>query len=346
MGAILTDYGVAQIAAKQAVGQPLVITDFVLADVAGLDFTDTPLGTEVIPTGDIVYQAPFTQSGYITDAKVVYSLFMGSSLGDFDFNWVGLIDDVGGLIAVSWLPLQLKRKNDVDQTGNNLSRSFLVEFSGAQVTTAINVEAEAWQFDFDGDFIALQAKADANESGLAAHIANPDAHSDYLLRAALMGQPFMHIGETPPPNAIELGGFELSRVTYSILWDRINDLINNIKIVTDADWSENQLYGCYSSGDGATTFRLPLVNGEFIRAWDNGRGIDLARVLGAWQEDEFKSHKHNTYYYDSGSGDGNNDWALGMDTSRSGEQTRNTGYAGGLETRPRNIAWMICTYYQ
>lgn len=183
MGMIITDYGVAQIAAKQAASQTLNITDFVLANVAGLDFTQTPPGTEVLPAaGDIVYQGAYTKAGYITEAKVTYSLFLGSDVGDFDFNWQGLIDDVGGLIAVAWVPLQIKRKYDGGQIGNNLSRNFVLGFDGAAVTTAINVDANAWQFDFAGDFISLQAKADANETGLAAHLADPNAHGDYLTK--------------------------------------------------------------------------------------------------------------------------------------------------------------------
>ncbi|WP_239373391.1 phage tail protein [Snodgrassella gandavensis] len=39
----------------------------------------------------------------------------------------------------------------------------------------------------------------------------------------------------------------------------------------------------YGAGDGATTFNLPDLRGEFIRAYDDGRGIDQGRWLGRWQ---------------------------------------------------------------
>lgn len=161
-----------------------------------------------------------------------------------------------------------------------------------------------------------------------------------------IAQPFMHVGESPPPRAIELGGYELSRITYASLWNHINNAANNVKLVSDDDWLNNDLYGCYSLGDGSTTFRLPDVRGEFIRAWDNGKGIDIGRLLGSYQTHAYERHRHDTYLYDSGSGNGNNDWATGMHNSRSGEQIHKTGFDGGTETRPRNIAWMICIYYQ
>jgi len=35
----------------------------------------------------------------------------------------------------------------------------------------------------------------------------------------------------------------------------------------------------YGVGDGSTTFDLPDLRGEFLRGWDNGRGVDSGRVL-------------------------------------------------------------------
>jgi prepilin-type N-terminal cleavage/methylation domain-containing protein len=40
----------------------------------------------------------------------------------------------------------------------------------------------------------------------------------------------------------------------------------------------------YGAGDGSTTFNLPDLRGEFIRGFDNGRGVDSGRTLGSWQK--------------------------------------------------------------
>lgn len=48
----------------------------------------------------------------------------------------------------------------------------------------------------------------------------------------------------------------------------------------------------YGNGNGTTTFNLPDLRGEFMRFYDDGRGIDAGRGLGGVQMDSFKSHLH------------------------------------------------------
>jgi phage-related tail fiber protein len=80
------------------------------------------------------------------------------------------------------------------------------------------------------------------------------------------------------------------------------------------------------------------LRGEFIRGWDNGRGVDAGRSLGSWQADEFKSHTH-TYnkakpLYANLAGGGNVAYPTGG--------TGITNATGGSETRPRNVALLAC----
>lgn len=39
----------------------------------------------------------------------------------------------------------------------------------------------------------------------------------------------------------------------------------------------------FGAGDGFNTFNLPDLRGEFIRSWDDSRGVDVSRTLGSWQ---------------------------------------------------------------
>lgn len=48
----------------------------------------------------------------------------------------------------------------------------------------------------------------------------------------------------------------------------------------------------YGIGDGATTFNIPDLRGEFIRAWDNGRGVDTGRAIATSQADAMEQHSH------------------------------------------------------
>jgi len=93
----------------------------------------------------------------------------------------------------------------------------------------------------------------------------------------------------------------------------------------------------YGSGDGSTTFNLPDLRGEFIRGWDDGRGVDASRVLGSAQTDDLKSHVHSTQSVVAGGGA-----VTGLQIATNGisQGFMTTTSTGGAETRPRNMALM------
>ncbi len=88
---------------------------------------------------------------------------------------------------------------------------------------------------------------------------------------------------------------------------------------------------------GANT---PDLRGEFIRGWDNGRGVDTGRSLGSTQTDEFKSHNHTTTSFSRVNV--NPSGVQNPLFGRTGVDTTSIGFEGGDETRPRNIALMYC----
>lgn len=47
----------------------------------------------------------------------------------------------------------------------------------------------------------------------------------------------------------------------------------------------------YGGGDGPN-FALPDLRGAFIRGFDAGKGLDVGRVFGSFQDDDNKAHKH------------------------------------------------------
>lgn len=150
--AFITLAGESLIAQRKAAEQPLNITEFIFANIPGLDPNAPANRAEAMPAVQhIVYQVsiPDWASGYVNPNQVVYSAQVGSDIGDWDYNWIGLQADDGTLFAVSYVPIQQKRRNIPPlQTGNNITRNFLVAFDGAKAITGLTVDASTWQIDY------------------------------------------------------------------------------------------------------------------------------------------------------------------------------------------------------
>ncbi len=143
----------------------------------------------------------------------------------------------------------------------------------------------------------------------------------------------------PPLGWLECNGVEVSRQTFSNLFSVIGTT--------------------FGEGDGSTTFNLPDLRGEFIRGWDNGRGVDADRVFGAAQGFALENILGSAQIGGYSTSWPNNDGALygitvgnyrpasgiASDTVRSANRlgfdaSRSVSTAN--ETRPRNIALMCC----
>ena len=97
------------------------------------------------------YPIPDEYRAYVNPNQVVYSALLGSDVGDWSFNWQGLVcSEYDTLIAAATFPTLEKRKYSgaTGAAGNNLTRNFLLEFSGAKELTGITISADVWQLDF------------------------------------------------------------------------------------------------------------------------------------------------------------------------------------------------------
>lgn len=143
-----------------------------------------------------------------------------------------------------------------------------------------------------------------------------------------------------PTGWLKCNGALVSRTTYANLFAKIGTV--------------------YGVGDGATTFALPDFRGEFLRGFDDGRGIDTGRVFGSLQSDQLQGHQHAFSLF-TNAGTGSDAYRLSYAyagavaaaaTWYASEGVKNPITDGtngtprtGSESRPRNVAVLICIKY-
>ena len=102
---------------------------------------------------------------------------------------------------------------------------------------------------------------------------------------------------------------------------------------------------------GAT---LPDLRGEFVRGWADNRNVDAGRTIRSTQGDQFKNHQHQFGGDDQVRSQGGytrlGDFSYDASSTTSGGgkhmRTKNDNTnSGGTETRPRNVALLMCIKY-
>lgn len=128
-----------------------------------------------------------------------------------------------------------------------------------------------------------------------------------------------------PTGWLKCNGAAVSRTTYSRLFTAIGTT--------------------FGAGDGSTTFNLPDLRGEFVRGWDDGRGIDAGRTFGSAQLDAYQAHTHQSgsgnLHLGGASGPINAAYQSGVNILRLEDMGTGNGRTA-TETRPRNVAMLWC----
>lgn len=127
---------------------------------------------------------------------------------------------------------------------------------------------------------------------------------------------------TAPAGWLKANGSAISRTTYSALFAAIGTT--------------------FGAGDDSTTFNLPDMRGEFIRGWDDGRGVDSGRGFGSVQADMIGAHTHTVKEGSNQPGGSGETLASGDDYTKTVAYNSTSGSTGGAETRPRNLALLMC----
>ena len=158
-------------------------------------------------------------------------------------------------------------------------------------------------------------------------------HENFCLSGMIM----IFAGDFAPAGWLKANGAAVSRTVYAKLFAAIGTR--------------------YGAGDGHSTFNLPDLRGEFLRFWDDWRGVDAGRVLGSWQGDAIRNIAGNaaTYIQDAIQPNGvlsvsnkakrgivwEDNWQnFGVQAQLDFDASRVVPTAN--ENRPRNIALLAC----
>lgn len=121
-----------------------------------------------------------------------------------------------------------------------------------------------------------------------------------------------------PAGWIKANGALVSRATYAALFAAIGTT--------------------YGAGDGSTTFAVPDLRGEFLRGWDDSRGVDAGRAIGTAQTQtrirNYAGGNGALFFQETDSADS----ISGEYASVGGVATSATLYG----MRPRNVALLAC----
>ena len=136
--------------AEQTIARGTVQFDeFIFANIPGLNENNLAQYLTMPTSAQIVHRQSVSQSGVINENAVVYSVTIGTEVGDFDFNFIGLINKSKNMLAVAVQTEPVKKiRNKNAVQGNSITRNILLEFTDAKALTGINVNANTWQIDF------------------------------------------------------------------------------------------------------------------------------------------------------------------------------------------------------
>lgn len=176
---ILTNAGKAHIAAQALANQGLNIVKVILANIPNLSESSVRNSDMAIPTANIVFESENLIDGFIDDNTVAWACVLDQDVGDFDYNFIGLVTSGNTLLAIDYLPLQRKRTG----VNNVHNRSFVLKFAAAKSLAKIEIPAASWMFDYSIQLNAIQktlmANATAQINNMYRSLRNMFATSDF-----------------------------------------------------------------------------------------------------------------------------------------------------------------------
>jgi len=365
---ILTNIGLAKEAAANIPGgSPVSLTHIAVGDGDGSVYNPVSTQTELV---NEVYRTTLTHVAIDSNNsnQLIVEGVLNEEIGSFHVREVGIFDSEGDLFAIGKYPETYKPAL-TSGSGKRLYIRMILGFANApQVNLIISSDINN-DPNFSNNVNNALSTIDANLSNviniLADKLSKAANFSDLsnfevarnnlgLKNGAItdfIGAIMAFATTSPPAGWLQCNGGVVSVSAYSSLSNAIycGDANNSV-----AEWGYKCTNPTNPSGSRSTSGQYIVLidlRGEFIRGWDNGRGVDGGRGFGLFQADAFQGHWHSfntTFMPQSGS-------STQCASNNSGTQTDRVkspisdGVNGNprtaSETRPRNISLMYCIKY-
>ncbi|EMJ7958401.1 phage tail protein [Enterobacter chengduensis] len=249
--ALLTNVGAAKLANATALGEQVEITQMAVGDGNGVLPTPNPAQTTLVHE---LRRAPLNTLTIdpVNTNQIIAEQVIPEDVGGWWIREIGLYDSDGDMIAVANCAETYKPLLQEGSGRVQVIRIVLIVSSTQAVTLKIDPSVVLATRQYVDDQI-IQVKAYVDQQ-LAAHIAASDPHKQYLKTADIVkyipvGIPLPYPAATPPAGWLKCNGAAFDKIAYPAL-----------AVV-------------FPSGT------LPDLRGEFLRGWDDGRGIDSGRAL-------------------------------------------------------------------
>jgi len=341
--ALLTNQGAAKLANATALGTKLQITEMAVGDGGGA--LPTPDASQTKLIGEKRRAALNSLSiDAANSSQIIAEQIIPENEGGFWIREIGLFDADGVMIAVANCAETYKPQLQEGSGRTQTVRMIIIVNSTSAVTLKIDpsVVLATRQYVDDG---VIEAKQYADK-GLADHVAAANPHKQYLQIANALAE-------------IKSAG-KVADVLQNLGLGEGSALPVGVPVPWPSATPPNGWLKCNGAAFNAATYpalakaypslKLPDLRGEFIRGWDDGRGVDAGRALLASQLDALQQI--------SGLIDGYFDFKTATGIFKTGNYgggapvitNDNSGYhqfvldstlvaRSASETRPRNIAF-------
>jgi phage-related tail fiber protein len=255
---LVTNIGLIKEAEAGQIGEnPINLTEIAVGDGNGSYYEPDSAATSLV---NELYRTNLTSA--VLDAnnpnQLIIEGVIEEEAGPFYIREVGIFDADGDLFAIGKYPETFK-SNYESGSGKRLYIRLIVAF-----VSIPNVEIVLSEnINFDPNFEANLNIELANRLKISENLADlndTEQARNNLNITNLTGAIMPFSFSLAPDGWLECNGSEVSRTTYANLFSKIGTN--------------------YGVGDGVNTFNIPDLRGEFIRGWDNGRGVDSNRSLG------------------------------------------------------------------